>query len=88
MDEDSSTKWETKRKTRQAYSSGAKKNVLRFDLKESRESFWRRERGKSFHTERPKTEKERELTVESLGRGIWRLRVLEAERRKWEGMQS
>ena len=40
-----------------------------------------RESGRSFHVEGPKTEKAREPTVESLVQGIWRLRVLEAERR-------
>ena len=35
-------------------------NVLRFDLKESREGFCRRGRGMSFHVEVPKTEKARE----------------------------
>ena len=58
-----------------------KRNVLRFDLKESREGFCRRERGRSFHVEGLKTEKEREPAVKSLVRGIWRLRVSEAEQR-------
>jgi len=31
--------------------------------------------GKSFHVEAPKTEKAREPTVETLVRGIWRLRL-------------
>ena len=45
------------------------------------------EKGKgSFHADGPKTEKAREPTVESLVRGIWRLRVSEAERRVREGM--
>ena len=35
-----------------------------------------------------KTEKAREPTVESLVRGIWRLRVSEAERRVREGVLS
>ena len=34
----------------------------------------------SFHVDGPKTEKAQEPTVESLVRGIWRLRVSEAER--------
>ena len=40
----------------------------------------------SFHVDGPKTEKAREPTVESLVRGIWRLRVSEAERRVREGV--
>ena len=40
----------------------------------STEDFFWRGRGRSFHVEEPKTEKARELTVESLVRGIWRLR--------------
>ena len=63
-----------------------KRFVFKFDLKESRESFCRRGRGRSFHAEGPKTEKAREPTVESLVRGIWRLRASEAERRVWEGV--
>ena len=58
-----------------------KRNVFRLDLNESREGFCRRGRGRSFHVDGPKTEKAREPTVESLVRGIWRLRVSEAERR-------
>ena len=40
-------------------------------------------RGKrrSFHADGPNTERAREPAVESLVRGIWRLRVSEAERR-------
>ena len=57
-----------------------KRNVLRFDLKESREGFCRRGSGKPFHVEGPKTEKAREPTAESLARTIWRLRVSEAEK--------
>ena len=58
-----------------------KRNVLRFDLKESREGFCRRRgRGRSFHVVGPKIEKAREPTVESLMRGTWRLTVSEAER--------
>ena len=52
-----------------------KRFVFKFDLKESTESFCRRGRGRSFHVEEPKTEMVREPTVESLVRGIWRLRV-------------
>ena len=51
------------------------------DLKECRESFCGRGKGKSFQAEGPKTEKAREPTVESLVQGIWRLRVSGAERR-------
>ena len=40
----------------------------------------------SFHVEGPKTELAREPTVESLVRGVWRLRVSEAERRVREGV--
>ena len=61
MDEDSSTK----RKPWRVCSFG-KRNVLRFDLNESRESFCRRRRGRSFHVEGLKTEKVREPTVQSL----------------------
>ena len=73
-DEDHSVQW----KTWQVYSFG-KRYVLKFDLKESREGFCRRGRGRSFHVEGPKTEKTQEPTVESLVRGIWRLGVSEAE---------
>ena len=62
------------------------KNVLWLNLNESRDGFRRRGRGRSFHVEGPKTEKAQEPTVESLVRGIWRLRVLEAERRIREGV--
>ena len=68
--EDCSMKW----KTWQVYSFG-KRTVLRFDLKESREGFCQRGRGRSFHVEGLKTEKMKEPTVESLVRGIWRLGV-------------
>ena len=62
------------------------KKVFRIDLNESREGFCRRGRGRSFPVDGPKTEKAREPTVESLVRGIWRLRVSEAERRVREGV--
>ena len=52
-----------------------KRNVLRLDVKESREGFCRRGSGRSFHVEKPKTEKVREPTVGSLG-----TRNLEADR--------
>ena len=48
--------------------------MFRFHLKESREGFCRRGRGRSFSVDGPKTEKARGPTVESLVRGIWRLR--------------
>ena len=38
---------------------GRKKNVLRFDLKDSREGFCRRGRGRSFRAEGPKTKKKK-----------------------------
>ena len=65
-------------KTWQVHNFG-KRNVFRSDLNEAREGFCRRGRGRSFHVDGPKTEKAREPTVESLVRGIWRLRVSEAE---------
>jgi len=55
--------------------------VLRLDLKESSQRFLRTGRGRSLLVAGPKTEKERNPTVESLVGGIWRLRVSEAERR-------
>ena len=61
-------------------------SIFRLYLNESREGFWRRGRGRSFHVDGPKTEKAREPTVESLVRGIWSLRVSEAERRVREGV--
>ena len=69
-------------KTWEAYGFG-KRNVFRLHLNESKEGFCRR--GRSFHADGPKTEKAQEPTVESLVRGIWRLRVSEAERRVREG---
>ena len=61
-------------------------DVFTLHLNEPREDFSRRGRGRSFHVDGPKTEKAREPTVESLVRGIWRLRVSEAERRVREGV--
>ena len=58
-----------------------KGNVLRFDLKGVQKGFGQRGRGRSFHVEGPETEKAREPTEESLVRGIWRMRVSEAEGR-------
>ena len=63
-----------------------KETFFRLDLNESREGLCRRGRGRSFHVDGPKREKAREPTVESLVRGIWRLRVSEAERRVREGV--
>ena len=68
------------------HNSFGKRNVLKFDLNYSKESFCRRGRGRSFNAEGPKTEQAREPTMESLLRGIWRLRVSEAERRVREGV--
>ena len=65
-----------------------KRNAFRSDLNESREGFCRRGMRRSFHVDGPKTEKAREPTVGCLVRGIWRLRVLEMERRVLEGVQS
>ena len=48
--------------------------------------FCRRGRGRSFHVDGPKTEKAREPTAEILVRGIWRMRISEAERRVREGV--
>ena len=67
------------------YSLG-KRSVFRLHLNESREGFCRRERGRSFHVDGPKTEKAREPAVENLVRGIWRLRVSVVERRVREGV--
>ena len=64
-------------------------NVLILDLNESREGFCQTGRGRSFHVDGLKTEKAWKPTVESLEslvRGIWRLRVSEAERRVREGV--
>ena len=63
-----------------------KRNVFRLDLNESREGFCRRGRGRSFLVDGVKQKKAREPTVESLVRGIWRLRVSEAEWRVQEGV--
>ena len=64
------------------------KNVFRLDLNESREGFYQRGRGRSFHADGPKTEKAREPPVECLVRGIWRLRISEAEQRVREGVRQ
>ena len=81
MDEDCSME----QKTWQVYSFGENK-VFRLYLYESREGFCQRGRGRLFHVDGPKTKKARELTVESLVQGVWRLRESEAERREREGV--
>ena len=43
-----------------------KRNALSFDLNESREGTFWRERGRSFHVEGPKTKMVRKPTVESV----------------------
>ena len=48
-------------------------------MNESREGFCQRGRGRSFHVDGQKTDKAWESTVESMVRGIWRLRVSKAE---------
>ena len=63
-----------------------RKKCLDVWLKESREGFCRRGRGRSFHVEGPKTEKARESTVEHLVREIWRLSVSGADRKVREGV--
>ena len=60
-EEDISAVW----KIWQVYWFG-KRNVLRFELKESREGFCRKGRARSFHVEGPKTEKAQEPAVEIL----------------------
>ena len=81
MDEDSSTD----QKTWQVYSLG-NSNVFRLHFNETSEGFCWRGRGRSFHVDGPKTGKTREPAVESLVRGIWKLRGSEAERRVREGV--
>ena len=61
---------------------------LRLGLNGCREGFCRRGRGRSFQAEGPKTEKARKPTVDSLLRGIWRLRVSEAARRVLQLMKG
>ena len=61
-----------------------KSNVFKSDLKESREDFSRRARGRSSNVEGPKTKKG---AGPSLIRGIWRLRVPEVQRRVREGVK-
>ena len=79
----------TEQKTWQVYSFGRKKKkkVYGLHLSESRDGFCQRGRGRSFHIDYgPKTRKAREPTVKSVVRGIWRLRVSEAQRRVHEGV--
>ena len=59
---------------------------FRLHLNEYREGFYRRRRARLINVSGPKTEKAREPTMESLVRGIWKLRVSEAERREREGL--
>ena len=73
MDEDSSME----QKTWQVYNFG-KRNGLRFHLYKSGKGFCRRGRGRSFPVDGLKTAKVQEPTVDSVVRGIWRLRVSEA----------
>ena len=47
----------------------------------SREGFFQRGRGRSFHVDGPKAEKARELTVDILVREIWRMRASEVKQR-------
>ena len=63
------------------YDSG-KRNVCRLDLNESRNGFCRRGRGRSFHVDGPKTEKEREPTTNTDRRG----RRRQQEKRMLNGM--
>ena len=56
-----------------------KQKCLRVRLECVQRGFLSERKGKSFHLQGPKS-KAREPTVESLVRGIWRLRVSEAER--------
>ena len=70
----------------QVHSFG-KRNVFRLHWNESREGFSRRGRGRSFYVNGPKTEKSAGTNSgECIVRGIWRLRVSEAERRVREGV--
>ena len=58
-----------------------KRNVFRLDLKQSREGYFRRGRGRTFPVDGPKTEKAPEPKVESLVLGIWRRRESKTVRR-------
>ena len=69
-EEDISAVW----KTWQVYWFG-KRNVFRFEPKESGDGFRGKERARSFHVEGPKTKKAQEPGVEILVRGIWRLSI-------------
>ena len=59
---------------------------MRFDLKESRVGFCRRERGRTFHVEGPKTEKLREQNSGKSGARNLEAERSEAERRVQEGV--
>ena len=63
-----------------------KKKVLRFDLKDSREGFCPRGRGRSFRAEGPKTKKGAATISGKSGTRIWKLTVSEAEWRVREGV--
>ena len=63
-------------------SVGWEQSVLMLERNESRDGFCWIGRGRSLHVNGPETEKARTPTVQmSLARGMWRLRVLEAERK-------
>ena len=63
-----------------------KRWVLRFRLKASRDSDWRRGRGREFQAEGAAKENDRGPTVVRLMRGIFKRRESEAERRVLEGV--
>ena len=63
-----------------------KRCALSLDLKESRVGDCGRERETLFRVDGPKMEKEPEPKVESLDRGIWRVKVCEAERGERDGV--
>ena len=68
-----------KKKKKKKKRGGGGGNALRLNLKDSREGFHRNEM-RSFHVQAgPKTEMALEPTVKSLVRGIYGLRVSEAE---------
>ena len=72
MDEDSSTEQKT---WQIQFYSFRRSSVFRLHLNESRESFYWRRRGRSFHVDGLK----RKRRGNQLVQGIWRLRVSEAE---------
>ena len=55
-------------------------------MKTSRDSAWRRERGRAFQAEGAAKEKAREPTVDRLMRGVMKRRESEAEQRDLEGV--